>query len=80
MLFFAGYIADLRAHSRQRSSSFCTLIMAFLFANALGRGMCDEPLSGSYFAIFKYNLMQWAISKPDAVFVNFSIQFCKYAI
>ena len=53
--------------------------MAFLLANALGRGMYDEPLRGSYFAIFKYNLMQLAISNPEAVFVNFSIQVCKYA-
>ena len=54
-------------------------MIVFLFANASGKGIYDEPLSGSYFAIFKYNLMQWAIFKPEAVFVNFSIQVCKYA-
>ena len=58
---------------------FLNLLLFFLFANASGKGIYDEPLSGSYFAIFKYNFMQLAISKPEAVFVNFSIQVCKYA-
>ena len=76
----AWYKADNKAHSKHLLSSFFKFIIAFfLFANASGKGIYDEPLSGSYFAIFKYNLMQWAISKPEAVFVNFSIQVCKYA-
>ena len=57
-------MADIRAHSKHLFSSFFTLIIAFLFANAFGKGIYDEPFNGSYFAIFKYNLMQWSIAAP----------------
>ena len=63
-LFFAGYKADLRAHSIHLLSSFFTLITAFLFAILFGRGMYDDPLSGSYFAMFKYNLMHLLTAAP----------------
>ena len=41
--------------------------------------MYEEPLSGLYFATFKYNLMQWSISAPVPVslLVKFSIQLAK---
>ena len=65
-LVFAGYKADLKAHSKHLSSFYFTLSIAFLLTIGLGKGMYDEPFNGLCCVRIELNcspVLSWFVKK-----------------